>query len=273
VLRKSNDPCTGEIWTINGLRFEDIAEYPATVDGLTFTEETSQYPGYRRFLITLQQPLDHDSPEGRQFGQRMVLHHADRGAPMILYTSGYMLFGDDYLSELGVMLAANQISTEQRFFDESAPSPLEPADWSLMTIAQAAHDHHRVVEALAPYYRAAWVSTGHSKGGMTSIYHRRFHPDDVDATVAYVAPISFATSISLRWVRICSRMVLNVAATSANESIAASNITPVLPTRSHASTRCTQPISDWTCVTLGKALSVSSIRAARSGSRLARATM
>jgi len=26
---------------------------------------------------------------------------------------------------------------------------------------------------------------------MTSIYHRRFYPDDVDATVAYVAPISF----------------------------------------------------------------------------------
>ena len=26
---------------------------------------------------------------------------------------------------------------------------------------------------------------------MTSVYHRRFYPDDVDATVAYVAPISF----------------------------------------------------------------------------------
>ncbi len=170
---------------------EDIAEYLATVPGLTFTEETTDQPGYRRFLITLEQPLDHDTPEGRTFGQRMVLHHADRAAPMILYTSGYMLFGDDYLSELGGMLGANQVSTEQRFFDQSIPQPLQAGDWSHVTIAQAAHDHHRVVEALAPYYRAPWVSTGHSKGGMTSIYHRRFHPGDVDATVAYVAPISF----------------------------------------------------------------------------------
>jgi cysteine-rich repeat protein len=27
-LRKSSDPCTGSIWTINGLRFEDITEFP-----------------------------------------------------------------------------------------------------------------------------------------------------------------------------------------------------------------------------------------------------
>ena len=32
------------------------------------------------------------------------------------------------------------------------------------------------------------MSTGASKGGMASIYHRRFYPDDVDGTVAYVAP-------------------------------------------------------------------------------------
>src|SRR5262249_51261516 len=39
-------------------------------------------------------------------------------------------------------------------------------------------------------YPAAWISTGVSKGGMTSVYHRRFYPDDVDGTVAYVAPHS-----------------------------------------------------------------------------------
>src|SRR4029453_15348513 len=33
-----------------------------------------------------------------------------------------------------------------------------------------------------------WISTGASKGGMTSIYHRRFYPRDIDGTVAYVAP-------------------------------------------------------------------------------------
>jgi hypothetical protein len=44
------------------------------------------------------------------------------------------------------------------------------------------------VRALEGLYSAQWISTGASKGGMTSIYHRRFYPGDVDGTVAYVAP-------------------------------------------------------------------------------------
>src|SRR4029079_2939256 len=33
-----------------------------------------------------------------------------------------------------------------------------------------------------------WISTGASKGGMTSVYHRRFYPRDLDGVAAYVAP-------------------------------------------------------------------------------------
>lgn len=36
------------------------------------------------------------------------------------------------------------------------------------------------------------MSAGASKSGMTSLFHRRFWPDDVDATVAYVSPIMFS---------------------------------------------------------------------------------
>jgi len=35
------------------------------------------------------------------------------------------------------------------------------------------------------------VNTGASKGGMTSIFHRRFFPNDLNGTVADVAPLSF----------------------------------------------------------------------------------
>ena len=169
----------------------DIAEFLATVPGLTFEERQTDYPGYRLFVLHYVQPVNHDDPNGRTFEQRIVLHHVDRAAPMILYTSGYYLFGLDYLSELGTAMTANQVSTEQRFFGTSVPDGLTADDWQYVTIAQAAADHHRIVQALAPYYNGIWLSTGHSKGGMTSIYHRRFYPDDVDATVAYVAPISF----------------------------------------------------------------------------------
>jgi len=36
------------------------------------------------------------------------------------------------------------------------------------------------------------VNTGWSKGGQTSIFHRYFYPGDVDATVAYDAPLNFS---------------------------------------------------------------------------------
>jgi hypothetical protein len=105
---------------------------------------------------------------------------------MVLHTSGYSLYFDKpFRSELTFLLGSNQIAVEQRFFAQSRP---EPADWSALTIWQAATDHHRIVAALTSIYVGRWLSTGESKGGMASVYHRRFYPSDVDGTVAYVAP-------------------------------------------------------------------------------------
>lgn len=174
-----------------GAEVSELEAFLATVPGLRFEEIFTAYQGYRAYSLWYEQPLDHDDPEGRTFTQRMVLHHRDAGAPTVLYTSGYSLFVEDYLSELSESTQANQLSTEQRFFGSSRPEDLEVADWSFVTIAQAAADHHRIALALRSFYSGSWVSTGHSKGGMTSIYHRRFYPEDVDATVAYVAPISY----------------------------------------------------------------------------------
>jgi hypothetical protein len=58
--------------------------------------------------------------------------------------------------------------------------------------AKPLFDHNHIVTALRPFYEGSWISTGHGKGGATAVHHRRFFPDDVDATVAYVTPISFA---------------------------------------------------------------------------------
>jgi hypothetical protein len=165
----------------------DIAERLADVAGLT-VEERQGPQGYRFFYLTYDQPADHDAPDGVRFAQRATLMHRDVGAPMVLHTTGYGLIGFPFLGEVAALLRGNQLSVEQRFF---APSRPQPTDWSLLTIEQAAADHHRLVEALSPIYPAAWLSTGASKGGMTSVYHRRFYPDDVAGTVAYVAPISF----------------------------------------------------------------------------------
>jgi len=65
-------------------------------------------------------------------------------------------------------------------------------EWGYLTVEQAASDFHRVVELFKTIYTGKWVSYGASKNGSTALCHRRFYPDDVDATLAEVAPISFA---------------------------------------------------------------------------------
>ncbi|HEY3358345.1 MAG TPA: S28 family serine protease [Polyangia bacterium] len=169
----------------------DIAERLAAIPGMTVVEAGSTLPTYRFFRLTYDQPADHDAPDGTRFAQRLTLLHRSTAAPMVLASTGYMLWPAPYdasLAEPAQMLLANQVTVEHRFFTPSRPAP---ADWSRLTIAQAAADHHRIVTALKPLYGAAWISTGASKGGMTTVYHRRFYPDDVDGSVAYVAPLSF----------------------------------------------------------------------------------
>jgi hypothetical protein len=164
---------------------DDILAFLRSIDGMTVDEQVSELEGYRFFNLVYDQPSDHGNPDGVRFGQRATLLHRDRNAPMVLATSGYYGSPRQSRTELTDIVDGNQLRTEQRFFVPSRP---DPADWSHLTIQQAAADHHRLVEALSPYYTGRWVATGASKGGMTSVYHRRFYPDDVDAVVAYVAP-------------------------------------------------------------------------------------
>ncbi|GGK08138.1 tripeptidyl aminopeptidase [Pilimelia anulata] len=161
----------------------DIKDQLAAIPGMQVTEGTGT-GGYRLFRLVYRQPVDHGDPSRGTFGQRATLLHKDVQRPMVLHTSGYWLMGDNR-SEPAAIVDGNQLSTEQRFFENSTPSP---KNWADLSIAQAAGDHHRFVTALKPIYAAKWLSTGASKGGMTSVYHRRFHPGDIDATIAYVAP-------------------------------------------------------------------------------------
>jgi hypothetical protein len=145
--------------------------------------------GYRYFHLGVDLPADHDHPEGQHFTQQLGLVAKDPSAPLVLYDTGYFDYTGDDPFELTLLLHGNQLVMEHRFFPDSRP---DPADWTQLTIAQAAADQHDVIARLRPVLTGPWVTTGQSKGGMTAIYHRRFYPDDVAGTVAYVAPISFA---------------------------------------------------------------------------------
>ncbi len=167
------------------VRAEDIAGRLAAIPGMTVSERQAPAPGFRFFFLTYRQPVDHTNPAGPTFPQRLQLLHRGLDRPMVLHTTGYDMPENAFRSEPTQLVDGNQISVEQRFFGPSRPNP---ADWNKLDIWQAATDHHRLVQALKPVYDRKWLSTGASKGGMTSVYHRRFYPRDVDGVVAYVAP-------------------------------------------------------------------------------------
>ena len=157
------------------------------IPGVTVKVTPTDTAGYDYYVLHFTQPVDHAVPDGPTFQQEVSLLHRDAAAPMVVLTSGYFDYYLDRAYELTNILHANQISIEHRFFASSRP---DPADWSKLTIEQMARDEHAIIAALRTIYPGAFVTTGGSKGGMTATYHRRFFPDDVDATVPYVAPMS-----------------------------------------------------------------------------------
>ncbi|WP_097327506.1 S28 family serine protease [Paractinoplanes atraurantiacus] len=165
---------------------DPLLDQLTAIPGLTVVSQT-QGTGYRFFVLTYRQPADHRHPKQGSYEQRLTLLHRSADSPVVLSTSGYGLAASPRPSqtEPTALLNANQVSVEHRFFTPSRPAP---ADWSDLNIWQEASDEHRIVTAFKTLYDTKWIQTGGSKGGMTSVYHRRFYPNDVDGVVAYVAP-------------------------------------------------------------------------------------
>lgn len=152
-------------------------------------QEIAPLNGYpREFQLDITQPVDHDNPTGPTFTQRAYLSHVSESAPMVFAPSGYGS-SPNASNEVAWILQGNNLSVVHRFFPDARPATL---DWQYLDIRQAAADHHRIVTLLKSIYTGVWVSTGASKGGETVLFHRRFWPDDVDATVAYVAPMLYS---------------------------------------------------------------------------------
>ncbi len=170
---------------------DDILDELEAIDGVTSVEEVfpeEPEEGLRYFDIFFEQPLDHGDPAAGTWEQYGALIHRDADAPMVVYTSGYGAGRLRYRGEIAAALDANQLSLEYRFFAQSVPDA-SPAEWELLTVEQAADDFHAVTGMVRPLYPASWLHTGGSKGGVTALFSRYLYPDDVDATVAYVAPI------------------------------------------------------------------------------------
>ncbi len=138
------------------------------------------------YELSFTQPLDHNNPSGAKFQQRVFLAHAGYDKPVLLSTEGYAARGNSG-GELQRILAGNGVTVEHRYFGRSVPSPVK---WEYLTVKQSADDLHAVVTALKTLYTGKWVSTGVSKGGQTALFYKCFYPEDMNATVAYVAPVN-----------------------------------------------------------------------------------
>jgi len=149
------------------------------VGDTTFTE-------YYEMWFT--QPIDHENPDLGSFKQRVLLGHHDLSKPMVVEIQGYNIWTEK-AGELSKLIDANQLTIEHRYFKKSRPDSLQ---WDKLTIKQAAADQHAVIQALRKIYKNKWISTGISKGGQTTIYHRFFYPNDVDVSVPYVAPMNLS---------------------------------------------------------------------------------
>ncbi len=136
--------------------------------------------------IHFSQPIDHKNPEKGTFTQQVFLGHKSIDRPVVYVTAGYTASGLRG-RELADILDANQIIVEHRYFEDSQPDTL---DWQYMNTVQAAADHHEILTAFKKIYQGKWVNTGISKGGQTTLLYKSHYPEDVAATVAYVAPLN-----------------------------------------------------------------------------------
>lgn len=142
----------------------------------------------------LRQPLNHQEAESDTFLQRIIIRHRGFDKPVVFVTEGYAAhyaLWPRYDEELAEALDANLIVAEHRFFGNSTPSTIE---WEQLNLYNATADLHSINQLLKTYYTGPWVSTGISKGGQTCLYYRYFYPDDVQASVPYVAPLNFSTA-------------------------------------------------------------------------------
>ena len=163
----------------------DIESRLAMIEDLVLQELDPVDHFTRLFEIHLEQPVDHRNPAEGSFTQKVYLAHVDEELPVVLETEGYAR-SNHRTRELAQVLNCNQLAVEHRYFGESVPVM---NDWRFLDIWQAANDHHRIVEIFKEIYPNSWVSSGRSKGGDAAIFHRRFFPADVQATLAYVAPL------------------------------------------------------------------------------------
>ena len=141
------------------------------------------------FEVWFQQPIDHNDLSKGTFPQRVLLGYVGDSKPVIVELQGYGIYTEK-AGELANHYKANQLTIEHRYFNNSRPKNI---DWNTLKVAAAAKDQAHIISEIrkALYPSAKFVTTGISKGCQTTMAHRRFFPNNVDASVCYVGPLNY----------------------------------------------------------------------------------
>ena len=156
----------------------------------SFRAIPSDNPFSETYEVWFRVPLDHTNPHSQYFPLRVYYSHNGFNKPMVVVIDGYTMYTSK-ANEITSIVDGNQITIEHRFFSQSRP--LDSIPWSYLNIRQAAADAHLVISAFKPFYHGKWISTGISKSGQATIFHRRFYPADVNVSIPYVAPLNFSS--------------------------------------------------------------------------------
>lgn len=167
----------GQIDTLEKL----LSEFPET----TFEKIETTTNFESTYELRIRQPLDHNDPSRGFFYQKVFLSHRGFDKTSVMATEGYAAHRNR-IYEPTKLLNANQILIEHRYYGSSSPDSI---DYRYLNMRQATADLHRIKQLFSDIYSGKWVSTGGSKGGLVTIFYRYFHPNDVDVSIPYVAPM------------------------------------------------------------------------------------
>jgi len=173
--------------SITGQDKVDILDKLKGLEGLEVIEIPPVNGYSRMFQIDIIQPVDHENPNGAKFKQRLYLMHVDEKEPMVFAPSGYWI-SPSIKQELATSIRSNLLNVAHRYYLEAEPDFM---DFKYLTIKQSVDDFHTIVALFKEIYTGKWISSGRSKSGLSVLFHKKYYPQDVDASIAFVAPLMF----------------------------------------------------------------------------------
>ncbi|MDC8002889.1 S28 family serine protease [Aureisphaera galaxeae] len=166
--------------------FEKIA----SIDNVVRIEKREAISHFdENYEIWFKQPVDHNDASKGTFLQKVYLGFENESLPVFVELQGYGIFSEK-AGELANHYRGNQLTVEHRYFNYSRPKEI---DWNTLTVENAAKDQAIIINAIrkAIYPNAKFITTGISKGCQTTMAHRRYFPNNVDASVCYVGPLNY----------------------------------------------------------------------------------